>query len=96
MQRKQLEQTITAKQARSARVWLGWTQADVGTAAGIATRTVAEFELERRVLRETTARKFVDAFERAGVRFAWDERNRGIGFTALPEDVPPPESSGET
>ena len=84
---------LTARQVRAARVWLGWKQAELATAAGIATRTLAEFELGRRVSRNETNRQLRAAFEKVDVVFEWDERGRGTGLRAPYDgrDPEPPE-----
>lgn len=70
---------LTPAQCRAARALLGWTQATLAVRAGIARRTVAHFEVGRRVLLVRTRREIATTFQRAGVEFFWAMPTGGEG-----------------
>ena len=60
---------LTAAQLRAARALLGWSQGELGAAAKVATKTIADFEREARVPYERTMDALQRALEAAGVEF---------------------------
>ena len=67
---------ITAGQCRGARGILGWNQADLAKAAGLAVLTVQQFEAGIGRPRRSTIAVIRQAFESAGVEFI-DENGGG-------------------
>jgi transcriptional regulator with XRE-family HTH domain len=77
---------MTPEQSRAARGWLGWSQAQLAKAAGVALSTVRDFEKHRRspILNNLNAMR--GALEAAGIRFPED----GISYAGQkPTDNPP-------
>ena len=64
---------ISAKQCRAARALLDWTQEQLATKAGVALRTVQDFEGERRKPIKVVRASIQQAFEQAGVEFFADD-----------------------
>ncbi len=76
--------TITVKiassaQCRAARALLNWTQAVLAERAGVARKTVADFELGERVLHVRTRRDIMATLEAAGIEFVWGTGPDGEG-----------------
>lgn len=69
----------TPAQCRAARALLNWTQAVLAERAGVARKTIADFELATRTLHIRTRRDITATLEAAGVEFTWPEN--GNGFT---------------
>jgi transcriptional regulator with XRE-family HTH domain len=65
---------ISVKQIKAARMLLGWSQADLGKAAGLGDVTVPRLEAKDGDLggRPETGEKIVGALEKAGVEFLDD------------------------
>jgi predicted transcriptional regulator len=65
---------ISIKQIKAARMLLGWSQADLGKAAGLGNVTVPRLEAKEGDLggRPATSEKIVAALEKAGVEFLDD------------------------
>jgi predicted transcriptional regulator len=65
---------ISIKQIKAARMLLGWSQADLGEAAGLGDATVPRLEAAGGDLggRPETSEKIVAALEKAGVEFLDD------------------------
>ena len=61
----------TSAQCRAARALLNWTQAQLAERAGVARKTVADYELGERTLHVRTRRDIMTALQRAGVEFVW-------------------------
>jgi len=60
---------ITPEQSRAARGLLNWTQYDLADKAGVAHKTVVDFEGENRAPRSGTLEVLRSALEKAGVEF---------------------------
>ncbi len=60
---------MTPAQVRAARALLGWSQPQLGDAAGLGISSIADFERERRTATERTTSKIRAALERAGIVF---------------------------
>lgn len=67
-------------QCKAARVWLGWGQRELASKAGVALKTVTEFEKGSRVPHDNTASSIQKVFENEGFEFLEDESGRGIGL----------------
>ena len=67
---------VSAHQCRAARAILQWSQSELARRAGVARKTVADFEKETRRLQVRTRRDIARALEGAGVRFDSDEGGR--------------------
>jgi DNA-binding XRE family transcriptional regulator len=74
---------VNGLQIRAARAWLGLSQDQVATDAGVTKRTIAEFELDKRVPHDRTLRDIQASFERAGIEFLF-EGARGVGIRRRP------------
>jgi DNA-binding XRE family transcriptional regulator len=62
---------ISAAQCRAARALLGWTQKTLAERAGLARKTVTEFEAGSRSVQFRSRRDIALAFEQAGIEFIW-------------------------
>lgn len=71
--------SITSRQCRSARAWLGWTLDDLVQASAVSKATLVAFEQGKRLLQERTARDIRRAFEDAGIEFMFDGM-KGVGI----------------
>ena len=71
--------TFTVEQVRAARAFLGWTQADLGEAAGLSYKTIHNFETSRFPLSPPSHAAVRKAFKKAGVEFL--KRGKRIGVT---------------
>ena len=77
----------TSAQCRAARALLNWTQATLAERAGVARKTVADFELGERVLHIRTRRDITATLEDAGIEFlpadgvSGSEYGEGVRFT---------------
>ena len=63
----------TPAQCRAARALLNWTQAVLAERAGVARKTIADFELASRTLHIRTRRDITATLESAGIEFTWGE-----------------------
>ncbi len=68
----------TPAQCRAARALLNWTQATLAERAGVARKTVADFELGERVLHVRTRRDITATLEQAGIEFVWGDNSGGV------------------
>lgn len=68
-------------QCRAARAWIGWTQDELARQAGLARKTIADFERGRRTLLYRSQETITAALERAGVEFLWGDDVAGEGVT---------------
>lgn len=69
----------TPAQCRAARALLNWTQAVLAERAGVARKTIADFELATRTLHIRTRRDITATLETAGIEFSWDD-SQGVRF----------------
>jgi len=60
---------ISPEQCRAARGLLNWSQYDLEAKAGVAQKTVADFEQSKREPRADTRQRIRGALEKAGVEF---------------------------
>jgi DNA-binding XRE family transcriptional regulator len=67
-------------QCRGARAILGWTQRQLAESAGVARKTIADFEAATRPLRLRTRRDITRALEAAGVAFTSLNGGDGVHF----------------
>jgi predicted transcriptional regulator len=76
---------ISIKQIKAARMLLGWSQADLGKAAGLGNVTVPRLEAKDGDLggRPATGEKIIAALEKAGVEFIAED-NGGAGVRLKP------------
>ncbi|WP_233386772.1 helix-turn-helix domain-containing protein [Methylobacterium sp. C25] len=56
-----------ARQVRGARAMLGWSQDDLARRAAVAPRTIADLEAGRRLPRDGTVERIVQALSEAGM-----------------------------
>ena len=81
----------SSAQCRAARALLNWTQAKLAEHAGVARKTVADYELGERTLHIRTRRDIMAALQQAGVEFVWPDdaagmlsKGEGVRFTKAP------------
>jgi DNA-binding XRE family transcriptional regulator len=67
----------SAAQCRAARALLDWTQTTLAQRAGVARKTIADFELSRRTLHRRTMIDITAALEAAGIEFTWGTDGSG-------------------
>lgn len=86
---------VSPAQCRAARAILFWTQAMLADRAGVARKTIADFERNSRTLHIRTRRAIATALEGAGIRFISGDQGReaytkdpGIGSGVVIGDVP--------
>jgi DNA-binding XRE family transcriptional regulator len=60
---------ISARQSRAARALLGWTQKTLADKAGVALRTVQDFEARRRTPLNVVRATIKQTFEQNGIEF---------------------------
>ena len=84
---------INSGQCRSARAFLGWTQADLHEQTGVSIRAIQDFEAERRTPNGTTLRALLSCFERSGIEFREDGPTYFVGFRGI---TPDPRDQGYT
>jgi DNA-binding XRE family transcriptional regulator len=70
------EDTISQRQCRAARAWLGWTQRDLARKAGVDMQTVMFFETGQSVPRRATLLAFMLTFQRMGI--SWDDEHNNL------------------
>jgi len=72
---------ITPRMCKAARAFLGWQQADLGTASGVSKSTIGAFEAkeETAYLTSMNNKALVEAFEHAGLEFI-PENGGGAGI----------------
>ncbi|HEX9462920.1 MAG TPA: helix-turn-helix transcriptional regulator [Alphaproteobacteria bacterium] len=75
MERKQV---ASPAQCRAARALLKWTQRHLAEQAGVARKTVADFEAGVRRLHLRTRADITTALQTAGVEFTWSEGIEGV------------------
>jgi transcriptional regulator with XRE-family HTH domain len=61
--------SFTSAQCRAARALLGWSQAELSEASGVATKTIADFEREDRSPYARTLNDIKEALEIAAIEF---------------------------
>ena len=69
--------SFSPAQCRAARALIKWSQADLAAASKVATKTIANFELGKRVPRDRTLADIQRALEAAGIEFE-DESRSGV------------------
>jgi len=77
----------SSAQCRAARALLNWTQAKLAERAGVARKTVADYELGERTLHIRTRRDIMHALEEAGVEFVWSDEIDGAPVAIKGEGV---------
>jgi transcriptional regulator with XRE-family HTH domain len=82
---------MTAEQCRAARGWLGWSQQELATRAGIAKNTVYQFEAKLRTPTPNNVAALRRAIEAAGVRLLFNRDGSAAGI--LRQDADPDLSS---
>jgi DNA-binding XRE family transcriptional regulator len=68
---------LSPAQCRAARAILGWTQAILAERAGLARKTIADFEMNLRNLQYRTRRDITLTFQAAGIEFLWERDAQG-------------------
>jgi transcriptional regulator with XRE-family HTH domain len=70
--------TFTVEQVRAARAFLGWTQVDLGEAAGLSFNTIRNFETSGFPLSPASHAAVRKAFKKAGVEFQKSGKRIGV------------------
>ena len=83
-----IEVRLDHRQVRAARAWLGWSQKELGSIAGLSARSINEIEHNRRVVRDGTVRKLLLAFEKVGIEL--HENGGGLSGPMGPDPTPQP------
>lgn len=71
---------MAPEHCRAARGWLGWTQAQLATNAGVGQSTVKDFEAGRRTPTPLNHRTMQRALEDAGIVFVVGEEGGIVGL----------------
>jgi DNA-binding XRE family transcriptional regulator len=71
-----MQDTLSPRQCRAARAWLGWTQRDLAKHAGVDMLTVLHFEVGQSVPRRATMLAFMTTFQRMGI--GWDSERDSL------------------
>ncbi len=74
-----IRRTVSPEQCRAGRALLNWSQADLAVRAGVARKTVTEFEIGSRPLNFRTRRDITLALEAGGVVLLWEEPTYRMG-----------------
>jgi transcriptional regulator with XRE-family HTH domain len=74
-------QPFTVEQARAARAFLGWSQHELGDAAGLSFETIRDFENSRNLATAKTLAAMRNAFQKSGVEF--HRRGERVGVTIV-------------
>jgi len=74
------DRAASPAQCRAARALLRWSQRELADHAGVARKTVADFEAGERQLRLRTRLDITRALEGAGLEFTWLNGAEGIHF----------------
>jgi transcriptional regulator with XRE-family HTH domain len=70
--------TFTVEQVRAARAFLGWTQVDLGEAAGVSFETICTYETSSFPLSPASHAAVREAFKKAGVEFLKSGKRIGV------------------
>jgi transcriptional regulator with XRE-family HTH domain len=73
--------TFTVEQVRAARAFLGWTQANLGEAAGLSYKTIHNFETGSFPLAPPSHAAVRNAFKKAGVEFLKSGKRIGVSIS---------------
>jgi transcriptional regulator with XRE-family HTH domain len=73
------EKTLSAGQCRAARALLDWTREDLAAQSKVSRAAIADFETDKRQVRERTTDDLIRAFEAAGLEFI-PENGGGAGI----------------
>lgn len=79
---------LTPQQIRAARVFVGWSQAQLAASAGVSDMTVKRFETEKGEISGTVAslQRIRTALEDAGVEFIDATQDKGPGVRLAKPD----------
>ena len=72
--------SISFRQCRAARAMLGWSQDQLGRAAQVAKKTIADFERGATTPHPRTIAALQNALEQAGITFVPDDGAVGAGL----------------
>jgi transcriptional regulator with XRE-family HTH domain len=75
-------ETMSPKQSRAARAWLGWSQGELAKRAGVGQSTVQDFERGWRTPIANNIAAIRRVIEGAGVRLLFDEDGEAAGIAA--------------
>lgn len=74
-----VEKTLSAGQCRAARALLDWTRETLAERSKVSRAAIADFETDKRQVRERTTDDLIRAFEAAGIEFI-PENGGGAGI----------------
>lgn len=83
MSSSKIEKTITPKQCKAARAFLGWSQQDLADRVRVVQKTITDFERGVRTPQRRIAEDIKTIFQEAGMKFEND--NEGQGAKLLKE-----------
>jgi len=77
MSSSKIEKTITPKQCKAARAFLGWSQQDLADKVRVVQKTITDFEREVRTPQRRIAEDIKTIFVEAGIKFENDNEGQG-------------------
>lgn len=77
MSSKKEEKTITPKQCKSARAYLGWSQQELADKVRVVQKTITDFERGITTPQRRIAEDIKTIFEEAGIKFENDDEGQG-------------------
>jgi len=77
MSSSKIENTITPKQCKAARAFLGWSQQDLADKVRVVQKTITDFEREVRTPQRRIAEDIKTIFVEAGIKFENDNEGQG-------------------
>ena len=77
MSSKKEEKTITSKQCKSARAYLGWSQQELADKVRVVQKTITDFERGVTTPQRRIAEDIKTIFQEAGIKFENDDEGQG-------------------
>ncbi len=77
MSSSEIKNTITSKQCKAARAFLGWSQQDLADKVRVVQKTITDFEREVRTPQRRIAEDIKTIFIEAGIKFENDSEGQG-------------------
>lgn len=77
MSSNKIENTITPKQCKAARAFLGWSQQELAERVRVVQKTITDFEREVRTPQRRIAEDIKTIFVEAGMKFENDDEGQG-------------------
>lgn len=90
----QAEKTLSSGLCRGARGLLNWSREDLAVQSKVSRAAIADFETDKRQVRERTTDDLIQAFEKAGLEFIPENGGgAGIRYRERSAECAPPPSS---